>query len=199
MYFPDYSRTGLVYHVVSLNDLAKVKAWGIRYHDKSTYQEKYREFHIFLNKFRAGRVPGWVDRTKAIFASMNFKKDHAFHSHSMLLAFRVDPARCWVANENRANQLYEPFILKDLEGFCGARDYLEGRGKALAEQYWETSLSFTDNLRLRRDRDEGYDAEVMVFHEIRPEDIQYIAIVSDHRLMTVEEWKRTFCGGPNNV
>lgn len=47
MYFPDYSRTGLVYHVVSLNDLAKVRLRGIRYDDKSTYQEKYREFQIF--------------------------------------------------------------------------------------------------------------------------------------------------------
>ena len=70
MYFPDYSRTGLVYHVVSLNDLAKVRLRGIRYDDKSTYQEKYREFHIFLNRFKAGRV----DWKVAVHTSMNFKR-----------------------------------------------------------------------------------------------------------------------------
>jgi len=199
MYFPDYTQTGLVYHVVSLNDLAKVRSRGIRYDDKSTYQEKYRDFHVFLNGYRTDKIPGWVDRTKAIFASMNFRKDHAFHSHSMLLAFRIDPERCWIANENRANQLYEPFILQDVEGFQGAKDYLAGRGKGLIREYWDTSLSFADNLRLRRDRVKGYDAEVLVFHEIKPEDIHYIAVVSDHRIMTVEEWKRAFCGGSNNV
>ncbi|MDD2573363.1 MAG: hypothetical protein WCS98_02430 [Bacillota bacterium] len=198
MLFPDYSQTGLVYHIISLNDLAKVKAHGIRCDDKPTYQEKYRDFHTFLNLYRPENIPGWVNRTRTVFASMNFKEDHAFHSHSMLLAFKVHPPRCWVANENRANQLYEPFVLHSVEGFYGAKGYIEGPGRVLIREYWDTSLSFNDNLRLRRDRMEGYDAEVLVFHDIKPEYIQYIAIVSDHRIMTVEEWRRAFCIGGNS-
>ncbi|MGI6702932.1 MAG: hypothetical protein ACOX42_02705 [Clostridia bacterium] len=195
MLFPDYSQTGLVYHVISLNDLAKVKTHGISYDDKATYQEKYKDYHVFVNRYRPKKIPDWVDRTRAVFASMNFREDHAFHSHSMLLAFSIDPSRCWVANENRANQLYEPFILHSVEGFYDARDYLEGPGRDLIKEYWDTSLSFTDNLSIRRDRTKGYDAEVLVFHDIKPEDIQYIAIVSDHRIMTVDTWRKTFCSG----
>ncbi len=193
MLFPDYGQTGVVYHVINLNDLLTVKTGGIKYDDKLTYQNNYKDFHAYLNLHRTQKIPSWVDRTKAIFASMNFSDNHTWHSHSMLLAVRIDPLRCWIANENKANELYEPFILQNIDEFCGAEGYLKERGQAVIKEYWDTSLSFTDNLKQRRDKEAGYDAEVMVFHDIRPADIHYIAIVSDHRVMTVEQWKKTFC------
>lgn len=193
MLFPDYTETGLVYHIINLNDLKEVAAEGIRYDHKSSYDERYIDFHAFLNQFRTPKIPLWVDRTKAIFASLNYSDNHIFHSHSMLLAFRVDPAKCWVANENRANEVYEPFVLQNTDGFSQASQYFKSRGRYIITEYWQTSLSFSDNLAQRRDRLDGYDAEVLIFHDIRPEDIHCIAIVSDHRIMTVEQWKRTFC------
>jgi hypothetical protein len=193
MFFPDYSQTGAVYHVINLNDLVRVNEQGIKYDRRAAYHDRYEDFHAYLNEYRTGEIPHWVDRTKAIFASMNFDDGHAFHSHSMLLAFEADPSRCWVANENRANEVYEPYVLQNIEEFRGAKEYLKRIGRAVIREYWKTSLSFTDNLVQRRDRWEGYDAEVMVFHDIKPENIHYIAIVSDHRIMTVEQWKKTFC------
>ena len=101
-----------------------------------------------------------------------------------------------MANENRANQLYEPFILKDVEGFHGAKNHRRP-GKASGTVLGKLAVLCRQS-EAAKDKEEGYDAEVMVFHEIRPEDIHYIAIVSDHRMMTVENG-RGLCGGPNNV
>ncbi|MBA1336660.1 MAG: hypothetical protein HPY66_3095 [Firmicutes bacterium] len=193
MIFPDYTQTGMVYHVINVNDYREVRENGIVYNNKSTYKSRYEGFHRFINSFRPQYIPEWVDRTKAIFASMNFEEGHQWHSHSILLALTIDPSRCWIANENKANELYEPFVLHSEEEFCGAVHYLEGRGKKTAEEYWETSLSFQDNLGKRRDLEFGYDAEVMVFHPVKPQDIHYIAIISDHRVLTIDKWKETFC------
>jgi hypothetical protein len=124
---------------------------------------------------------------------MNFPEDHIWHSHSMLLAIEIDPSRCWVANENRANQLYEPFILSKDQEFSKARRYLKTNGRRLLNEYWQTSLSFLNNLDERRDKQPGYDAEVMIFHPVDKSRIRYLAIVSDHRIMTVDQWKETFC------
>lgn len=193
MLFPDYTQTAAVYHVISLNDLYKVKNDGIKYDNRSTYKCRYEDFHQFLNDNKPQHIPDWVDRSKAIFASMNFADDHQWHSHSMLLALKIDPARCWVANENKANILYEPFVLYKLEEFKNAEFFLQGKGKEIIKEYWETSLSFEGNLMQRKDREPGYDAEVMILHPVKPEDIRYLAIVSDHKMMTVEQWKQTFC------
>ena len=193
MLFPDYVKTGLIYHVVNLNDLEEVITQGIRHDTRPAFNDKYGDFHAFLNRYKTAGIPRWVDRTKAIFASMNFKDDHTFHSHSMLTAFEVDPSRCWIANENRANEVYQPFVLQRIDEFSKAKEYLKGRGQGVIKEYWDTSLAFTDNLGQRRDLWPGYDAEVMVFHDIRPQDILYIAIVSDHRIMTVQQWKEAFC------
>ncbi len=194
MIFPDYTETGVVYHIVNLNDLPGIKKEGVRYDNKTTYRSRYQDFHGFMNSHRPSRIPCWVDRSRAVFASMNFNDGHRWHSHSMLLALRIDPERCWIANENKANILYEPFVLRSLEEFQKAEGFLANEGKRIAEEYWETSLSFKDNLMRRKDREQGYDAEVMIFHPVEPEDIEYIAIVSDHRMLTVEKWKEVFCG-----
>jgi hypothetical protein len=195
MIFPDYTQTGVVYHVINLSDFHRVRQKGIEYDSKSTYCDRYEEFHRFINAFKTPTIPEWVDRTKAIFASMNFPEYHIWHSHSMLLAIEIDPARCWVANENRANQLYEPFILSKDREFGKAGRYLETNGRRLLNEYWQTSLSFLNNLDERRDKQPGYDAEVMIFHPISPQQIEYLAIVSDHRIMTIDQWKETFCKG----
>jgi len=195
MLFPDYIHTGVVYHVINLNDLQKVREQGIKYDNKFTYANKYENFHEFLNAYKPQFIPDWVDRSKGIFASINFADDHQWHSHSMLLALKIDPARCWVANENKANILYEPFVLHRLEEFYKAEKFLNGEGRKIIKEYWETSLSFMDNLIKRKDKEPEYDAEVMIFHPVKPEGIHCLAIVSDHRMMTVKHWKETFCKG----
>lgn len=195
MLFPDYTQTGVVYHIININDYQKIKEEGIKYDSKFTYKCKYLDFHKFMDSHKPAHIPRWVDRSKAIFGSMNFKEDHHWHSHSVLLAVKIDPKRCWVANENMANQVYEPFVLHRLEEFKGAARFLERKGREIIREYWETSLSFEENLKYRRDREPGYDAEVMIFHSIKPEDIQCLAIVSDHSIMTVAQWKETFCKG----
>lgn len=193
MLFPDYTQTGVVYHVINVNDYHKVKTRGIQYNNKPTYRNRYEDFHRFINSHKPDSIPEWVDRTKAIFASMNFSEGHQWHSHSILLALKIDPARCWVANENRANELYEPFVLHKENEFSDAVHYLEGEGKEAIKEYWETSLSFENNLGERRDRQPGFDAEVMIFHPVKPENIRYLAIISDHKIMTIGQWKETFC------
>ncbi|KAB3530023.1 hypothetical protein [Alkaliphilus serpentinus] len=193
MFFCDFLETGVVYHIAPINDFKKILERGIGYKDKVSYKSKYIEFHNFLDSFRTSDIPDWVERQKAIFASMNFKKHPCFHAHSVILAVKVYPERCWIANENRGNQLYEPFILKDIKEFRSANHYLNTKGAAMALQYWKTSLSFQDNIKKRMDLVRGYDAEVMIFHPIPPEDIKPLFIVSDHRILTIDQWRRIFC------
>jgi hypothetical protein len=38
----------------------------------------------------------------------------------------------------------------------------------------------------------GYDAEVLILHDILPKDIELLYIASDHRYMEVNKWKEFF-------
>lgn len=193
MIFPDYKETGTVYHIVSITDLDYILKNGISYNDKVTYQTKYYEFHRLIENEKPLALPHWVVRDRAIFASMNFPKAHKFHSHSAVLAVKINENRCWIANENCANEVYEPFILQKIAQFSSCSNYLKSEGKKLLKRYWETSLSFKENLEKRMDKVKGYDAEVLIFHDLHPRDIALKYIISDHRMMSVEEWKERFC------
>ncbi|GAB6086420.1 hypothetical protein [Alkaliphilus crotonatoxidans] len=193
MYFPDFEETGRVYHIIPIQDLNKTITCGISFDDKISYQNQYFDFHNWIDQHKPHWLPKWVIRKKAIFATMNYHSSPSFHSHSAVLAIRVNPKRCWIANESRANQLYEPFILRHTQGLEGANQYLKTKGAEMIKEYWETSLSFEDNLKKRRDLTEKYDAEVLVMESIPPEDIEIRYIISDHRLLTPAQWKRIFC------
>ena len=193
MFFDDYSKTQLVYHIAHITDLDKILAEGLRYDDKISYKNHYHSFHDFIDKIRPEDVPSWVIRKKAIFATMNYKKEPSFHSHTAVLGLKVDPTRAWIANESKANEIYEPFILQDIQGFAGAKSFIETKAVECIKGYWDTSLDFQDNLKERRDLKYGYDAEVMILKNIPSRDIQLIYIVSDHRIMTPEEWRERFC------
>lgn len=193
MFFLDYIETNRIYHIISIIDLDKALKYGIRYDDKRTYKSKYYKFHDYIDKYKNINIPDWVIRKKAIFGSLNFAKDHMFHSHTALLGIRVDPKRCWIANENLANQIYEPFILQSVDEYSKSKKYLESEGSRLLNKYWDTSCSFNENIKMRLDNQNGYDAEVLIFHDIKPSDIEVLYIISDHRMLTKEEWKKRFC------
>lgn len=193
MIFPEFEETGVIYHIVSLNDLKSVLGHGIQYDGKVTYHTKYFDFHKIIDDHKVEKIPSWVVRRKSIFASLNYPEDHKFHSHTAILALKIDPEKCWIANENCANKIYEPFILQEIEGFRQCSNYLETEGRDLLIKYWETSLSFLDNQGHRYDRKRGYDAEVLIQHAIHPKDIEIKYILSDHQMMDVEAWKERFC------
>ncbi len=192
MFFDDYLKTGKVYHIAPVNDLEKILLEGIKYDDKVTYEDKYCDFHCFIDNLKPPHIPSWVERKKAIFATMNYKDNPNFHSHTVVMALKINPEKCWIANENRANEIYEPFILQNIEWLKGAKKYIETKGKELINEYWETSLSFKENLKKRRDLREGYDAEVLILHTIEPKDIEILYVVSDHKVMDFDEWERYF-------
>ncbi|MTI70145.1 MAG: hypothetical protein FH751_07840 [Firmicutes bacterium] len=189
MIFPDYKETGLVYHVAPIIDLDEIINKGIKYDDKITYTTKYKAFHRYIDSFKKDFIPSWVIREKTIFASLNFNNGHTWHSHTVIMGLKINEDKCWIANENLANDIYEPFILKDIKSFEVAKDYLDKKGNKTIEKYWNTSLSFKENLKLRRDKTKGYDAEVLIQHDILKKDIKLIAIVSDHKIMSINEWK----------
>lgn len=193
MFFDDYLKTNRVYHIAPVNDLGKILSHGIKYYDKVTYKDKYYDFHSFIDNLKPEGIPSWVERKKAIFATMNYRAEPNFYSHTVVMALKIDPSKCWIANENRANEIYEPFVLQEVASLSGAKKYMETKGKALIKEYWDTSLSFEDNLNVRNDLKPGYDAEVLIFHPIKPEDIEILYIVSDHRVMKFDEWKNQFC------
>ncbi|WP_432663159.1 hypothetical protein R9X47_21555 [Wukongibacter baidiensis] len=198
MLFPDYVETKTVYHVISITDLDKTLRYGIKYDDKNTYKSKYYEFHDYIDKYRKENIPDWVIRKKAIFGSLNFAKKHKFHSHTALLGLKIKPGKCWIANENLANEVYEPFILQKLNEYDKAKEYMEVEGSKMLDNYWDTSTSFNKNLESRLDKLQRYDAEVLIFHDIKPKDIEVLYIVSDHRMMSKEEWKKHFCSMKGN-
>ncbi|MFW5647882.1 MAG: hypothetical protein ACOCG5_02220 [Candidatus Alkaliphilus sp. MAG34] len=193
MFFDDYFKTGKVYHIAPVNDLGKILSDGIKHDDKVTYEYKYYAFHCFIDSMKPAYIPSWVKRKDAIFATKNYRREPGFCSHSVVMALDVEPSKCWIANENRANQIYEPFILQGVDSLRDAGEYVKTQGRKLIEEYWETSLSFEENLRKRMDLKDGYDAEVLIFHDVRPEDIEILYIVSDHRVMKFDEWKKVFC------
>lgn len=193
LFFKDYTETQRVYHIAPINDLKRILTEGIAFDDKVSYNTKYYGFHGLINKYRTKNIPTWVDRSRAIFASMNYKSKPTFHSHTVVLAVRINEDKCWVANENKANQVYEPFVLQEIKEFRMAKCYLEFEGEQLLKEYWETSLSFEENLMKRRDLKKGYDAEVLILHSIPPEDIEVLYIVSDHRILRPYQWKEIFC------
>lgn len=189
--FPDYKETGCIYHIISIIDLKKTLNEGIKFDDKATYKCKYLDFHNYIDNFRHENIPSWVIRKKAIFGSMNFKDNHYFHSHTAVLKIKVDDDKCWVANENLANNTYEPFILNDLVS-NKFKDYFEERGNKMLNEYWDTSLAFKDNLDIRKDKKEGYDAEVLLFHDVRPEDIEVLFIRADHKIYSLNDFYKEF-------
>lgn len=190
--FEDLSQQRYLYHVVSIIDLEKTLNEGISFDDKKTYTTKYYDFHFFFDKFRPSHIPAWVERRKAIFASLYFKENHGWHSHTAVLRVKIKPDRCWVCNENIANFIYEPFILRHLNGFDAADEYIKKNGRKIVEEYWNTSISYLEHMERRYDKKEGYDAEVLILHDIPPEDIDCLYIVSDHEVMSVEDWKNAF-------
>ncbi|SHH26370.1 hypothetical protein [Tepidibacter thalassicus] len=190
--FDDYIKTKRVYHIVSLRDLDYILEKGIHYNDKVTYNTKYKGFHDYIDDFKTNNIPDWVERKKAIFASLNFEKNHYFHSHSAVLSIKINEDMCWVANENLANKIYEPFVLKGIYGFEFCNNFLNNKGKEILKEYWNSSLSFKENLILRKDLEKGYDAEVLIFHHIPKDDIEVLYICSDHEMMSLEEFKKFF-------
>ncbi len=192
MRFEDLTEQGYVYHVVGINDLKHALEYGIEYDDKKTYAGKYYAFHTFFDQNKTARVPGWVERKKAVFGSLGFKEGHGWHSHTAVLRLKIDKSKCWICNENTANFLFEPFVMQKLQNCRNAKDFLMHHGRKIAEIYWDTSLSYQENLEQRKDRQEGYDAEVLILHSIPPENITCLYIVSDHLTLSFEEWQHFF-------
>lgn len=193
MKFLDFKENNRVYHIISITDLEYALKDGIKYDDKQTYTTKYYEFHDYIDRYKEEKIPDWVVRKKAIFGSLDFNKNHKFHSHTALLSIKVDVEKCWIANENLVNQIYEPFILHKIDEYNKSKQYLENEGTRLLKKYWKTSCSFKENLDKRLDKVKEYDAEVLIFHDIKPSDIDILYIISDHRMMTNKEWKKHFC------
>ncbi|TZE81708.1 hypothetical protein [Calorimonas adulescens] len=192
MLFPDYDETHLLYHIASISDLKTIFKYGLRFNRRLSYKGKYHDFHRFMDKNRTMNVPGWVMREKAVFASLNFKDCQVWHSHSAILSVRINEDYCWVANENTANYLYEPFILNHIPGFASLSDFLYNKGKEIAKEYWENSMSFKEYLLKKSCLGSDYDAEVLMMNDIKPNDIKLLAIITDHRIVTIDELNQTY-------
>ncbi len=175
-----------------ISDLKSIFNGGLKFDRRSSYANKYLSFHEFMDKNRTGNVPEWVMRKRSLFASINYREDQIWHSHSAILAIKVNEDRCWVADENTANFLYEPFILKNISGFASLSDFLYNKGKEIAEDYWLRSMSFKDYLSKRKPVGSDYDAEVLIMSDIKPADIELLAIVTDHRIITVDAFNKTY-------
>lgn len=189
-FFEDYTITKAIYHIAPIIKLEEILKNGLKLDEASS--RKYKDFNSYFDSMKPLNIPEWVSRKKAIYGSMNFKSNHRWHSHSVILSIKIDEERCWVSDENLANILYEPFILSKIELFSSARQLLELKGKEYVANYWLNSISFVDNIKLRRDRKEWYDAEILIMHDIPPRDIKIVNIISDHRMMNVEEFNNTF-------
>lgn len=189
-YFDDYYNTKVVYHIAPITKLGDILKKGLNLNESTS--RRYTEFNIYFDKLRPPNIPDWVSRGNAVYGSMNFKSNHKWHSHSVILALRIDEDKCWIGNENMANALYEPYILKNIEGFESADRFVEARGEEYALNYWSSSMAFGENLKIRVDKTAEYDAEVLIMHDIPPKDIKIARIISDHKIMDSKGWNRIF-------
>ncbi len=192
MLFTDYSDTKRLYHIVCISDLKYIFEDGLRFSKRLSYKDKYQSFHEFMDIYRTENVPEWVVRKRALFASLNYKDNQIWHSHSAILSIKVDTDCCWVANENTANFLYEPFVLKTIHQFASLNDFLYNKGKEIAEDYWLNSMCLMDYLGKRKSVGDKYDAEVLIMKDIKPADINLIAIVTDHRIIPMDAFYQTY-------
>jgi hypothetical protein len=190
LFFKDYIETKVVYHVAPINKLEEILEKGLIV-DKECNQ-KYRKFNHYFDNLKPNYIPGWVTRSRAIYGSINFKDDHSWHSHSAILSLKIDEDKCWVANENLANIIYEPFILRKTSLFKSADSFIKLHGEEYVMNYWKNSISFKENLRFRKDCIKEFDAEVLIIHDISPRDIRIVKLSTDHRLMDVDELNKTF-------
>lgn len=195
MVFIEPAEPGYAYHVVNINDLQKTLKEGIIFDDKKTYESKYIDFHSYFDRYRTENVPEWVQRSKAIYASIRFHKGHSWHSHSALLKIRLETDKCWICNENLANFIYEPFVLQSIEGFGIIKEYMAANGRTIVEEYWRKSISYEDNLVKGFDSKKGYDAEILVMHPIPPENLECLYIMSDHQIMEYRELQEYYKEG----
>lgn len=186
--FEDYKKTRCLYHIIDINDLDETIKNGIKFNDKKTYQYKYSEFHNFFDERKPLELPDWVIRSKAIFGSLNFNDNHYFHSHSVILKIFVDEKKCWVCNENLANLIYEPLVLMKMSIFENKKTDMYSFCNNIAKRYWEESCSFLENMSIRNDLMEGFDAEVLIMHEILPKNLEILSIVSDHKIYKYDDW-----------
>lgn len=191
MIFKDFLQTGYIYHLIDINEYGNIVKNGILL-EENCINNKYKVLNDFLDEYKLNNIPNWVKRGTAIFGSMNYGCCHNFHSHSVLLGIRIDEERCWIANEKLANSIYEPLVLSHVDEFSFIKKYIENEGIQIAKKYWNSSLSFKENKTLRVDRDSDYDAEVLIFHNILPEAIIPLYIITDSKMYTIEEWKRIF-------
>lgn len=189
-YFQDYIVTNVVYHVAPITELDEILKEGLRVNN--SLSSRYISFNRYFDRLRPENIPKWVSRENAIYASMNFKSYNNWHSHSVILSFKIEKERCWIGNENLANILYEPFILSKTGLFKSADEFISSRGEEFVLNYWNNSLSFDSNLKLRMDKVSYYDAEVLVMHDISPRDIDIVSIISDHKIMDTEGWNNEF-------
>ena len=84
--------------------------------------------------------------------------------------------------------MFEPFILQHIQCFGKAKDFINKNGPNMVKEYWKDSLSLEENMKVRRDKENGYDAEVLIFQDIPPENIQCICIISDHDIIPPGKW-----------
>lgn len=193
MFFPHYNETKVVYHVVNINQLKTILDQGIEIEKRKDFSDaKYLNFNKFLDENRPPKMPRWLRREKALFASLNFKNNMHWHSHSALLALSIQEERCWIANENLANEIYDPFILQHISDFDHAQDFMKEFGEIKAQNYWENSFPFQEYLKKNKNPIDNYDEEVMIFHDIQPQDIKCLMIVTDHHTFTPKEWQEHY-------
>ncbi|RBP37247.1 hypothetical protein [Garciella nitratireducens] len=193
MLFPHYNKTKVVYHVVNINQLKNILEQGIQIQERKDFSDdKYLDFNQFLDKNKPAWIPKWISRKNALFASLNFKENMQWHSHSALLALKVQEERCWVANENLANEIYDPFILQYIDQFNSARDFMKNYGRQKALYYWNNSFPFQEYLKKGKTPMKNYDEEVMIFHNIVPENIKCLMVVTDHYIFTPQEWQKYY-------
>lgn len=193
MLFPHYHETKVVYHVVNIGQLKTILEQGIQIQERKNFSDnKYLDFNRFLDQNKPETIPKWVKREKALFASLNFKEDMHWHSHSALLALKVQEERCWVANENLANEIYDPFILQHIRDFNHAQNFMKEFGEKKAQNYWENSFPFQEYLKKNKNPINNYDEEVMVFHDIPPKDIKCLMVVTDHHTFTPKQWQEYY-------
>lgn len=188
--FKDYTITKRVYHIAPLIKLKEILEIGLKISESCS--SKYDDFNTFFDKCKPNRIPEWVSRKKAIYGSLNFTRNHKWHSHSVILSLKIDEQRCWIGDESLANILYEPFILRDISIFSEVDKFFKSCGEQFALDYWENSTCFMDNLIKRFDRDKEYDAEVLIMHDIPPMDINIIKIISDHKAMDINQCNNVF-------
>lgn len=177
----DFEDTGRIYHGSRPENLLSIFQKGLIPRFRADPTERHETIYEAHYKHRPKFIPDWVDPRHCIFGYMNRARQGGFERivegtvNGVVLGISAEDhitERTWIACTRFSDLVYCPkeagyFDTEEREAYF--KDRME---PVSSEAYWKTSLSFSENLKIRLDHllpMQGHLELLICVEEIRPD------------------------------